>query len=435
MKKIILWIVLILVLGVFNVYGDDSTKSPALQITLLNQEPNPGKAGDTVDLRFKITNTGGEAVKKLNVELVQDYPFSVASGDVLKILDNIDAYQTANNYLYAEYKVKVDKEAVEGLHELKIRYGPGNNIWTTVIFYINVKSRQFAQIIYIDKAKLEPGKETEMKFTINNVGNAPLQNIVFSWQEPNGVILPVYSGDAKYIKYLDVGESIDLTYNVIADVNAKPGLYKLDLSLKDSGNTTTTQTIVSTKAGVFIGGETDFDVAFSESSQGQTSLSVANTGNTPAQSVSVMIPQQDSFRVTGSNSAIIGNLDKGDYTLVSFQISKPTANQTRQNAQGNRPANGNSNTPNTNLNRSLSRTGNDNLQVIIEYTDTTGERRSVEKSVPINFRASGQTQGQKNGAASSSSFIGSTNFWLVVFAGFVVCVIIFRRKIGKILAK
>lgn len=52
-----------------------------------------------------------------------------------------------------------------------------------------------------------------------------------------GVILPVYSDNTKYIEYIDVGESIELEYTVVADVDAEAGLYQLDLSCEfEDGN-------------------------------------------------------------------------------------------------------------------------------------------------------------------------------------------------------
>jgi len=221
------------------------------------------------------------------------------------------------------------------------------------------------------------------------------------------------------VKYLDVGKSIDLSYTVIADVNAKPGLYLLNLNLKYESTSNTTANSVTTRAGVFIGGETDFDVAFSESSAGTTSLSVANTGNNPAQSVSVSIPAQANFRVSGSNSAIIGNLDKGDYTLVSFPITQSAAmNFTGQQRTGR-------NQTAASFPQGLAgRTGADanSLQVLIEYTDTTGTRRNLTKSVQIQFRtATTGTTGTTSTTSSfarqgsrSSGFIGSTFFWILL---------------------
>ena len=71
---------------------------------------------------------------------------------------------------------------------------------------------------------------------------------------------------------------------------------------------------------MYVGGETDFDVAFSGSANGQTSFSVSNIGSVGASSVTVNIPKQLGWRVSGSDSAIIGNLDKGDYTIASFNL-------------------------------------------------------------------------------------------------------------------
>lgn len=427
MKKIILSIVLFLVM-LTAVYAVEY-ESPVVKVTLLNQDPSPARAGDKAEIRLRVENTGGGIVESLQVEVLQNYPFSVIDGLALQKLGTLYAYQTGKNHINTQYKLKIDKDAIKGQHELKVRYKQSNEEWVTVIFNIDVTSKEFAQIIYVDKAKIEPGKETEMKFTITNIGNAPLQNMVFSWSEADGVILPVFSDDTKYIKYLDVGDSIELKYIVIADVNAEPGLYQLDLNLKYESLTNTTSTVIKTKAGVFVGGETDFDVAFSESTQGQTSLSVANTGNNPALSVSVRIPEQSGFRVSGSNSAIIGNLDKGDYTIVSFQIVQGgMANFSRQNGQRNSQQD---------FQRLRNQTGigSNNLKVIIAYTDTTGERRNVEKNVPIQFRAatgdasSGTLQAGQFQRQQQTSFWQSKTFYvsaiiIVLVLGFVV----YRKK-------
>ena len=247
-------------------------------------------------------------------------------------------------------------------------------------------------------------------------------------------MLPVYSDNTKYIRYLDIGKSVDLTYKVIADVNAKPGLYKLNLNLKYESVQNSTSTSISTSAGVFIGGETDFDVAFSQSSQGQTSLSVANTGNNPAQSVSVRVPDQQSFRVSGSNSAIIGNLDKGDYTVVSFQIIQggtgnfTGANRQRQYSQQQ---------ANPNFQNSQFAGRNNNLRVAIDYTDTTGERRSVEKNASIQFRpdtTTGSTSSGTRAGSSTTSFFSSTTFYVIlviaIAAGFY-----YRKKLEAIFSR
>ncbi len=428
MRKIVFCFLAAIIIGIIGVGGAFATETPELKITLLNQDPSPARAGDVVDVRFRVENTGTGNAQDVEVEFLQSYPFTVIDSDPVHNLGLLYAYQTGKNYITTNYRLKINKDAVKGTHELKLRYRENKGNWVMVSFNIDITSKEFAQIIYVDKAKLDPGKETEMKFTVTNIGNAPLQNLVFSWSEPNGVILPVFSDDTKYIKYLDVGDSIELKYTVIADVNAKPGLYQLDLSLEYE-STGATATAIKTKAGIFVGGETDFDVAFSESSQGTTSLSVANTGNNPALSVSVRIPPQQGFRVSGSTSAIIGNLDKGDYTIVSFQIvqvSMGNFSGTERQRQQQQAGQQRQITQNSNSNQRAGFTalggasgGNNNLRVIIDYTDTTGSRRSVEKNVPIQFRSldgdatPGAGQVGQFQRRAQNSFWSSSTFYII----------------------
>ena len=55
------------------------------------------------------------------------------------------------------------------------------------------------------------------------------------------------------------------------------------------------------------------------------SLSVANVGNNMAYAVKVSVPEQEGYRVSGSSSTIVGNLQKGDYTIASFNVTSAQA--------------------------------------------------------------------------------------------------------------
>src|SRR5690606_38673389 len=69
----------------------------------------------------------------------------------------------------------------------------------------------------------------------------------------------------------------------------------------------------------------DFDIAYMEKNlEGAYTFSVSNIGNNAANSVKVSIPQQANWTVTdGSNSVVLGNLQKGDYTIADFNL-KPS---------------------------------------------------------------------------------------------------------------
>jgi len=406
MKKVLGSITfMMLVLALFSAIATAQTiDEPIVKSFLLNQNPDPARAGDVVEVRLRFQNTGGAEARNVWVEFTEEYPFTLLTGEKkMQTIESLPNWPEEENSKTVLFKTRVDREAMEGQYEIKFRYSTNEGTsWVVKDFNIDITTREFAEIIYIDKTKLMPGKETEMTFTINNIGNAPLQNMVFSWDESDGIVLPVSTDNTRYIKYLGPGESIPLRYTVIASVNANPDLYELNLNLeydiKNESGSTSKET-VSTKAGIFVGGETDFDVTFSESSQGQTSLSVANVGSNPALSVTVRVPQQEGFRVQGSTDAIVGNLDKGDYTTVSFQILSfsrfgSSEGGDREQLRGTEL----SEEEREQFRQRFAGRGN-NLRVIIDYTDTTGARQTIEKTVPIQFRSLGAIEGGQGGHA------------------------------------
>jgi len=366
------------------VQASKESTSEIVAISMLNQNPDPAKAGSTVELRFKVENLGAKNAENLIIELKPKYPFDKISGEeYVQKISTLSGYQQGNNAAIVKYKVKIDQNAKEETSYLTLDYKTDKQSYVAKSFGVDISGEEFAQIIYINKAQITPGKQTELNFTVTNIGNTPLQNLVFSWEEAQGVVLPVYSDDTKYIKNLNVGESSVLHYKVVADVNANPGLYRLDLTLKfETKDGVSKET--KTKAGIFVGGETDFEVTFSESSEGKTSLSVANVGSNPALSVTVKIPQQQGYRVIGSTNSIIGNLDKGDYTIVSFQIS-PTSLTGGEIKSNKKDSKKQALTKRTTVESWKNKPKA--LEINIEYTDTTGARKILKKSVPIQFRS------------------------------------------------
>jgi len=382
MKTTIVMCILVLMLvGMLSsfVHADISDSSVVI-ISLVNQDPDPAIAGDIVEVRIGVENRGGVAAENLMLELILQYPFTAVSGESnVKKIGTLKAYQTEADMKIVKFKVRVDRDATAGEYELKIKqYEEGKtDMSVTHSINIEVKSKESAEVIYIDKTTLIPGKQTSLKFTINNVGNAPLRDLTFSWINEDKIILPVGSDNTKYVKYIGIEEKAELKYQVIADSNAEAGLYQLDLLLIYDDALSGTEKEVNTIAGVYVGGGTDFDIAFSESSSGTTSFTIANIGSNPAFSVSVIIPQQEGWSVSGSNSMIIGNLNTGDYTVASFGLQ---SSKTRSLVADNQKKL----TQEELLAQRTNMQTQSPLKVQIAYTDTMGKRELVEKEVSMN---------------------------------------------------
>ncbi len=381
----------------------DLDDSKIVITSLINQDPDPAIAGDIVEVRIGVENIGGAIAENLILEFVPQYPFSALPDEnYKKTVGTLKAYQQEADMKIIKFKVRVDRDASAGEYELKIKeYEEGKNVFITKSIQIAVKSKESAEVIHIDKTTLIPGKQTPLKFTINNVGNAPLRELTFSWVNEDKVILPVGSDNTKYVKYIDIGDSAELEYQVIADSNADAGLYELGLKLIYDDPISGTEKEINTIAGVYVGGGTDFDIAFSESSSGTTSFTIANIGSNPSFSVSVIVPQQQGWSVTGSNSMIIGNLNTGDYTVASFALqsaqTRPTAEQQKGITQEELMA------------QRTSMQTQSPLKIQIAYTDTMGKRELIEKEVSINSQnmMGGTTNSDATGAqASMTNFRG-----------------------------
>lgn len=411
----------IAILSLSSASGGALSDSDAIFIDLINQNPDPAIVGDVVEIYLGIENIGGESVNNLVVELELEYPFSLVQGEsAVRKISTINAYQNEDNMKIISYKIKVDDNAAADSHDLNIRYyEQGGSFTKEDSVTIDVRGKIMAEIIKIDKTSLVPGKQTSLKYTINNVGNAPLKDLTFSWLNDDKVILPVGSDNAKHIKYIDIGDSVELEYLVLADPNAEPGLYELQLYLTYTDSITGEESEISTIAGVNVGGGTDFEVAFSESSSGGTSFSVANIGSNPANSVSVVVPKQSGWQVSGSNSMIIGNLNKGDYTIASFNLESTLQYLIVDEGDSKEPTSQRSDTQES--------TG---LKIQIAYTDTVGERNIIEKTVELSPQSiNSDTVPRVPGSRGIPQDDGvSNNTWYIV--GFVVLIlgVVFYRK-------
>jgi hypothetical protein len=374
-------------LGVGTVHGESNfMDSSSVQVNLTNQNPDAARPGEPVELTLSVQNVGNKNLDDITVGIKPKYPFNQISGEALEQrIPFLNARQDNTDAAVVKFKLMTDANTAEGMYDIDIttsarEEGSSSNIIsTTQTIQLEVRGKEYAQIVTINKASIDLGKEELLEFMVTNTGNSPLKNMVISWKDPKGVILPVYSDNTKYIKYLQPNQSVKVDYAVMADVNANPGLYTLDVNLNFENYESKNETIQTT-AGLFVGGSTDFDVSFSESSRGQTSLSVANVGNNMAYAVKVSIPQQKGYRISGSPSTIVGNLQKGDYTITSFNItSAGTAGQDSEAKSGNVEAN-------ATAHKTSSAPMNENpLKVRIEYTDAKGERITVDKEVAIQI--------------------------------------------------
>jgi hypothetical protein len=392
-----------------------------VQVNVTNQNPDTARPGEPVELTLSVRNVGNIDLKDITVTVNPKYPFSKISGEELgKDISYLNARQDDNEAGVLKFKLITDANASEGMYDLDIvttyKSGSGSSATTyttTKTVQVEVQGKEYAQVVTVSKADIDIAKEEPLEFIVTNTGTSPLKNLVFSWTDPKGVVLPVYSDNTKHIKYLEAGQSVKVDYTVMADVSATPGLYTLNVNLSYEDADSNSKNIQTT-AGLFVGGATDFDVSFSETSAGETSFSVANVGNNIAYAVKVSIPEQDNYKVSGSSSTIVGNLEKGDYTIASLNITNPLDTE---------EAEGGSRESNTSKGGNLTPAP---LKTQIEYTDAKGQRITVDKEVELGL--TGGVSQQKDGGVSSGVSSYLLYIAVIVIAGRAF---MYRKKIQE----
>ncbi len=342
--------------------------------TYLVTEHEPVYPGDTVFVWVPIKNTGyGTWLSDTVVKLV---PANNATEKAVHVLDDavtLGSIEEWNDIRTAKFKIHIDKSAVEGEYDFHVhviskgKVDSSNSLSTTTMQEDRVLVVSGTPIITLSNSSVDivaPGSITEVVLKFRNEGTGTARNLYIdidtSMEHLSKAFSIVGSGTRFSLGSLSPGDWAEIRFTLMVDALAQTGVYNIPLKITGMNYSSTDY------LGVGVAGITDFELSYQESG-GSVLLSVANIGVNPASAVSVTIPTQSNFNVIGSSSQVIGNLDAGDYTSATFQITQM---------------------------------GKSDMKVNIQYTDATGARRSIEKKLPVKL---GGTAAGMNSPASKDT--------------------------------
>ena len=149
-------IIIIFVLMCSLVSGIIVPRGDAIKVYLISQNPDPIEPGGYVELRFKIENIGADYAKNLVFELIPEYPFELDKGiSAEKRLGDMYIQQVDEDAYIVYYKVRVDKDAIDGNNQIKLRYSTDDGLtWTRNQFDIRIQTTNL--IVGISKVIVEP---------------------------------------------------------------------------------------------------------------------------------------------------------------------------------------------------------------------------------------------------------------------------------------
>jgi len=429
----------------FNTIGSEHASAAGLQVTFTTNPKivAPGTNGYIqVNLRSTGVTIGSIDITASSWDPTVVIPQGNWEVDVGS-LDSSESYSVI-------FEFKIPSTATPGLYQVLFEIYGGGYIKQTAI--IQVQDATVLDITSVSPTEISIGQATPIVFNLTNTGGVSLQNILFTWEDPNDLILPMGADNRITIPSIGAENYTEVPVVVIASSGISPGVYPLMILLQYYDQTGEKQTVNST-VGLQISGKTTFDIVLQTSTISTTTFAVVNTGANTASSVVVSIPQQLMYSTTGTSSTSVGNLDAGDYTLASFSLTSTTSNMSGNgtmqlpsfNRTGmNAPPSGGNFTGGRKMvmNQSFFGTGGIALTVQIAYTDMFGIRQTIQKQVNLSssstsgFSSRSVTQGASgnfpSGPSSQSQSSDSGNSLMYIVIGVVgIIVIVAVIQIGR----
>jgi hypothetical protein len=376
----------------FNTIGSYNASATGLEATFTTNPKivTPGTNG-YIQLNLKST---GSVINSISITATSWDPTIVIPQGNWDI--NVGSLDSGESYSVI-YEFKIPSSASPGLYQVLFEITGSGYIKQTAV--IQVEDATVVDITSVSPTEISIGQATTILFNISNNGGVGLQNLLFTWNDPNSLILPVGTDNRIMIPSIGANNYTETPVVLIASSGISPGVYPLNIFIQYYDQTGEKQTMNST-VGLQISGKTTFDIVLQTSTTSTTTFAVVNTGANTASSVVLSIPIQPGYSTTGTSSTSVGNLDAGDYTLASFTLTSTTTNTTRngttqfpsfnRSGMNTPPSNGNytngnyTNGRNMYMNQSFFSRGGDALIVQIAYTDVFGIRQTIQKQVNLS---------------------------------------------------
>jgi len=301
-----------------------------MKVSMLNQIPDPAEPGKYVDIRFKFENNGSKTAENIEAEILPGYPFSLDPGtSAIKSVGSINPQQKGDNGVIIKYKLRVDKDALEGQSEIKLRYKLKGEGWVTLPeFKINIQP--YDALLLLDEvvstpATIIPGEKAKVEITFSNIAEILLKKIRVKMKLGNAPLAPIGSTDEKVIEKIDKNERSKVSFDLIGEPDGKAGVYKVPVEYVYFDNLGNEYARNST-IGLIVGSEPDLSVIIDSTTiyqagkKGEVTIKIVNKGVSDIKLLNVKLAESDGYSTISPSEVYVGNIDSDDYETAEFTM-------------------------------------------------------------------------------------------------------------------
>lgn len=336
-KKLILLVSFLLMLIVPLASATLVGTTASLKVLSLKYEPYPAGPGEYFKMWIKLENSGVDIGKNVSFELLPSFPFSLDTNENPKrVIGKLDP----GDEVVLQYKIRVDEDAVEGDNDLSARYCIDKGFCITHDFNISIRTRDavisVADVV-AEPSEIAPGKEAKVKIKLNNVADSLMKDIrvrldlykrftiATGMASDEYPFTPLGSTNEIALDKLKSGEEKVITFNLIADPDAEPDIYKIPVILTygdELGENYTreyiTALIINDKPNIYA--IVDESTIYKGGGTGTIDIKFINKGLSDVKFLDVELKESDNYELLSSKTEYIGNLDSDDYETAEFKI-------------------------------------------------------------------------------------------------------------------
>ncbi len=240
-----------------------------LDVTLLNQDPDPAEQGEYLDLRWKIVKEGNEKMDDIQVHLNVEYPFFFDSSDSPdKVIGTWSGWSGEEEYYILHYKIRVDENALEDTYDvsLKINHDEYGSM-TTRDYPIRVgdkKNPEFiiGQILTSPLKLVGDSEDNQMEINLENIGDETADNVRIDLKLPEGFTPSYGYSTRETLGSINSNSGKTGTFYFDVDENIIEGDYEgsVDVYYKESDDENNIYKVINLPLNISILGKPSFEI-------------------------------------------------------------------------------------------------------------------------------------------------------------------------------
>src|SRR5450759_908446 len=348
LKQSIGFTILIIFLSVMisPVFGQPSlgVQGSRIQANFMSQDPDPADAGNYVDLRWQVYNSLSTTTDNLKFHLDAEYPLLFEAGDSPDQNLGLSVGTSDSQIFYVlHYKLRVADNALKGTYNVTLTWDTGNG-YTKKEFpiYIDPKKADFVvgALVTSPEKLIADTMEAKLSVDINNIGKGDAENVKIKLNLPEGFNSSYSYSDEDTLGIIPKDGSKTATFYANVNENIKEGNYlaKLNITYKDENDQSATYRTNTLELNIpikpaphlIVESVTTTPINLTAGSNSEIHITVKNTGNKKAESVSMRVFKDASQPFEFSDkSDFVGKLEPGEsgdavlgFTVDSKAVAK-----------------------------------------------------------------------------------------------------------------